>query len=141
VSKRLITRTLSVPACVALALALVAAPAAGNAPETLSFFQRFTGVNACTGQSQTVTVTGTLALHDHDGMTVATVSRNVSTSEGFVGRGTSTLVVNGQVQKLSVRDMLTHESGARMRAGFILVIDSAKGTVKVVHGGVACVSS
>lgn len=127
-----------------LALALVSATIAADvamadAPVALPFFEQFAAVNPCTGRAETVTVTGTLSLHLNQGATVATVDRSISTTEGYEGRGTSTFVLNSEVQKFSLQDMLTNDQGSRLRAGFILVIDRASGTATTVHGGVTCV--
>ena len=133
-------RVLTIALSVALALmGAFAEPAAANAPLAITFSEVFVDVNPCTGLDQTITVTGTLYVHDNDGALVITADRTITTSAGFEGRGTSTRVDNAEVSRISLRDMLVSDSGARMRAGFILVLDLATGNVKVFHGAVTCV--
>lgn len=135
-----VKRVLTIGLSVALALiGTLAAPAAANAPVAIPLSEVFVDVNPCTGLDQTITVTGTLYVHDNDGALVVTADRTITTSAGFEGRGTSTFVNNGEVSRFSLRDMLVSDSGARIRAGFILVLDLATGEVKAFPGAVTCV--
>jgi hypothetical protein len=116
-----------------------AVPAWADAPNEIPFEFVFDDVNPCTGDVHTVTIAGTTAVHDHDGRTVASSQRTITTSPtGFVGRGRDTHVLNGQVEMFSQADILTSASGDRMRAVFVIVVDLSTGTVRVVIGGLAC---
>ena len=116
-----------------------ATPALAVAPTDMPFFERFPATNPCTGLPEVVTVTGTAHVHANATTTVVTVDRAVTTTAGFSGHGTSTMVINSEVRKLSLHDVLTAPSGARLRAGFILVVDRDTGGVVVSHGAVECV--
>jgi hypothetical protein len=121
---------------VALAFAV---PAAADAPTEIPFEFVFDDVNPCTGDIHTVTIAGTTSVHDHDGRIVAYSKRTITTSPtGFVGRGTDTYVLNGQVEMFNQADILTSPSGDRMRAQFVIVFDLSTGMVRVVAGGLAC---
>lgn len=114
---------------------LVALEPAG-APTVFPVFIEFEGVNPCSGQLHTITMTGTGWLHEHDGRHVVHMQRTITTSSGFVGRGTNTFVVNGNVLTLTLNDMLAHESGDRIRAHLLLVLDvsTTPPTVRVMKG-------
>jgi hypothetical protein len=131
---------MGVLAFVLVSATIVADVAVADARVALPFSDQFVGVNPCTGLSQTGTVTGTLYLQENQGATVVTVDRNITTTAGYEGSGRSTLVVNSEIQKFSLQDMITNESGSRIRLDYILVIDLASGTVTTVHGALACVS-
>jgi hypothetical protein len=116
-----------------------AVPAAADAPTEIPFEFVFDDVNPCTGDIHTVTIAGTTSVHDHDGRIVAYSKRTITTSPtGFVGRGTDTYVLNGQVEMFNQADILTSPSGDRMRAQFVIVFDLSTGMVRVVAGGLAC---
>jgi len=121
-----------------VALAFVV-PAAADAPTEIPFEFVFDDVNPCTGDVHTVTIAGTTTVHDHDGRIVAYSKRTITTSPtGFVGRGTDTYVLNGQVEMFRLADILTNPAGDRIRARFVIVVDVSSGTVKVVTGGLTC---
>lgn len=110
--------------------------AVANKPTAVPLLIEFTDVNPCTGNIVTVTMIGTLWVHDHGGRLVDRTQRTVSTSDGFEGRGTWNEVDNGRIAKFTLNDMLTHESGARFRAHFVFVLDLLTLTVLVEKGGV-----
>jgi len=119
--------------------AVIAAP---GAPTTVPIFLQFDDVNPCSGLVHTVTFTGTASIHElPNGQVVVREQRTITTSSGFEGRGTDTFVGNGNIQKTTLNDMLTNESGERIRARFALVIDVSTGTVQVLNGSVECVRS
>jgi hypothetical protein len=121
---------------VALAFAL---PAAANAPTEIPFEFVFDDVNPCTGDIHTVTIAGTTSVHNHDGRLVAYSERTITTSPtGFVGHGTDTFVLNGQVEMFRLADIATNSSGDRFRARFVIVVDLSSGTVRVVTGELTC---
>ena len=127
----------------AVTLAVVAltfaVPAAANAPEAVPFAFVFDDVNPCTGDTHTVTIAGTTYVHEHDGRIVATSDRTITTSPtGFVGHGTDSYVLNGQVEMFRLTDILTSPSGDRIRARFVIVFDLSTGAVKAVTGELTC---
>jgi hypothetical protein len=97
--------------------------AAASAPTPVPIFLQFDDVNPCSGTVHTVTITGTAWIQDLDGRLVVREDRTVTTSSGFTGRGTDVFVDNGTTQKFTLNDMLTNESGARIRAHLVFVID------------------
>src|SRR6266498_3960046 len=116
-------------AVVALAFAV---PAAADAPAAIPFEFVFDDVNPCTGDIHTVTIAGTTFVHDHDGRIVAYSERTITTSPtGFVGHGTDSYVLNGQVEMFRLDDIATNASGDRFRARFMFVVDLSTGTVRV----------
>ena len=116
---------------------------AASAPTAVPFFEQFVDVNPCSGLDHTVTVTGTAWIHEHHGRQVIRFDRTISTSSGFQGRGTLTFVANGNIERIALNDILTHESGARIRAHFIGVFDlsTSPATVRVSKGTITCVGS
>jgi hypothetical protein len=87
----------------------------------------FDDVNPCTGLIHTVVVTGTRWLHQDNGRVIVRIKTSVTTSSGFVGHGTDTAVLNENIDKLSVNEIWRHESGDRIRAHLILIIDPVTG--------------
>jgi hypothetical protein len=110
--------------------------AAASAPTPVPIFVRFEDVNPCSGLVHTVTITGTAWIQNRDGHIVVREERTVTTSSGFAGRGTDVFVDNGTTQKFTLNDMLTNQSGARIRAHLVLVIDlsTIPPTVRVSKG-------
>jgi len=125
----------------AMLIAMVgfAVPAAADAPEAVPFSFTFDDVNPCGGPDHTVTISGTSWVHDHNGKIVVRSERTITTSSGFVGRGTDSFVANGQTVTEKLNDVLTHESGERIRAHFILVFDVSTSTVRAFSGTLTCV--
>ncbi|MFL5496504.1 MAG: hypothetical protein ACJ8DC_19115 [Gemmatimonadales bacterium] len=119
---------------------------AASAPIEVPIFVQFEDVNPCSGLVITVTFTGTARIVEHNGHVVVHERRTISTSDGFEGRGTDTFVDNGNIQKFTLNDMLTNESGDRIRAHLLLVIDlsTTPPTVRVMKGtfgGTICVGA
>ena len=112
---------------------------AASAPVTIPFEFVFEDLNPCSGETHTVIIRGTERVHEHNNNTVAHGERTITTSNGFVGRGTHTVVVTGKMFKLTLNDMLTHPSGARIRAHAVLIFDLPSGEVRVEKGAVSCV--
>jgi hypothetical protein len=116
-----------------------AVPAAADPPTAFPFEFVFDDVNPCTGLTHTVTIAGTTFVHDHDGRIVAHSERTITTSPtGFVGHGTDSYVLNGQVEMFRLTDLLTNPSGDRIRARFVIVVDLSTGTVRVAKGELTC---
>jgi hypothetical protein len=121
---------------VALALAV---PAAADPPTQIPFEFVFDDVNPCTGAIHTVTIAGTTYVHEQDGRIVARSERTITTSPtGFLGHGTDSYVLNGQVEMFRLTDILTSPSGDRIRARQLIVVDLSTGTVRVVGGELTC---
>lgn len=117
-----------------------AVPAAADPPTEIPFEFVFDDFNPCTGDIHTVTIAGTTSVHEHDGRIVATSDRTITTTPtGFVGHGTDSYVLNGQVEMFRLTDILTNPSGDRIRARFVIVLDLSTGTVQVVTGELTCV--
>ena len=129
---RLVVALLSV---VALAFA---APVGADPPTEIPQLDVFPDVNPCTGLLNTVTITETFFAHSHDGRVNGHSERTITTSDGFVGRGTDTFVDNGQVFKFRQIDILTNASGDRIRARFVIVLDLSTGTVRVQQFELTC---
>ena len=119
---------------------------AASAPIEVPIFAQFDDVNPCSGLVHTITFTGAARIHDHDGRVVVHARRAITTSSGFEGRGTDTFVDNGNIQKVTANDMLANDSGDRIRAHIVLVLDlsTTPPTVRVMKGtfeGVICVGA
>ena len=116
-----------------------AVPAAADPPTAFPFEFVFDDVNPCTGDIHTVTIAGTTFVHDHDGRVVAHSEKTITTSPtGFVGHGTDSYVLNGQIEVFRLTDILTNPSGDRIRARSVIVVDLPTGTVRVEKGGLTC---
>ena len=98
---RLVVALLSI---VALAFA---APAAADAPTEFPILDVFEDVNPCTGNPMTVTFVGTTFIHEHGSRVLGRAERTITTSDGFVGRGTDSFVDNGQILVFRLTDILT----------------------------------
>jgi hypothetical protein len=112
---------------------------AASAPVIIPFEVVFDDLNPCSGAIHTVTIRGTERVHQHNHNTVAHGERTITTSSGFVGRGTHTVVVTGKMFKLTLNDMLRHPSGARIRAHAVLIFNLPSGEVRLEKGAVSCV--
>jgi hypothetical protein len=120
----------------ALAFAI---PAAADPPTAIPFEFVFDDVNPCTGDIHTVTISGTTYVHEHDGRIIAQSERTITTSPtGFVGHGTDSYVLNGQVEMFRLTDIATNPSGDRFRARFMFVVDVSTGTVRVENLELTC---
>jgi hypothetical protein len=123
----------------AAAALVLAIPAAADPPAAVPFEFTFVDVNPCTGLDHTVTIAGTTWVHEHDGRIVATSERTITTSPtGFVGHGTDTDVINGQVDAFRLTDILTNASGDRIRAHFVVVLDLSSGRTTFAGGEPTC---
>jgi hypothetical protein len=132
-------RILCLTILAALGAIVAALPAAANPPAAFPFEFVFDDVNPCSGDIHTVTIAGTTFVHDHDGRIVAVSERTITTSPtGFVGHGTDSYVLNGQVEMFRLTDILTSPSGDRIRARSVIVVDLSSGTVRVEKGELTC---
>lgn len=115
--------------------------AAASAPIAVPIFEEFVDINPCSGLNHTITVTGTAWIHEN--AKVVRFQRTINTSSGFVGRGTLTFVTTGDLEKITLNDMLRHPSGAQIRAHFtgLFDISTTPPTVRVAQGAVTCVKS
>ena len=130
---RLVVALLSV---VALAFA---APAAADRPMEFPIFDMFLDVNPCTGNTVTVTFVGTISVHQHGVREVNLASRTITTSDGFVGRGTDTFVDNDHIIMFRLNDMLTNATtGDRVRVQTVFVLDLSTETVRVERVVLTC---
>lgn len=107
----------------ALAAATIAVPAAADQPAVVTETFSFVDVNACTGEEHTVTATVTMRVHSHGERIVSHNQWEVLTSDGFSGGGPETLVVNGQIVNFPLMNMLTSDSGAKIRVHLVEVFD------------------
>ena len=136
--KRLVT------ACVLAAslLLLTAAPASADPPAQMGpFAETFQDVNPCTGLVQTGTLVVTFSVHSEDGRIIARGDRTLSTSSGFVGTGTSSYVLNGEIEMFRFTDILRNGAGDRIRARSVFVVDLSTATVRVDSFDLTCLGS
>jgi hypothetical protein len=112
---------------------------AASAPATVPFIFVFDDLNPCSGEIHTVTISGTERIHEHNGQLVIHGERTITTSSGFVGRGTHSFVANGNIEKLTLTDILRHPPGAQIRAHLTFVFDVSGSTVRVEKGAITCV--
>lgn len=121
------------------ALGGVTVPAAAGPTTGVPFVEVFEDVNPCTGDVHTVTIVGTLWVHDHDGRLVINAERTITTTSGFGGRGNTSFVRNGEIEKITLNDILTHDSGDKIRARFVIVTDLSTSTARIITGALTCV--
>jgi hypothetical protein len=131
------------PTAALLLISLVCSgPAIAGQPEELAFEVIFDDVNPCTGLVHTVTISGTTFEHRRDGQVTGHSNRLITTSPtGFVGHGTDSFVRNGQIVQFRLTDILANESGERIKAQIIVVMDVSTGRVAVEHGQVTCLGN
>jgi hypothetical protein len=120
-----------------LALAF-AVPAAADPPSPIEFVDVFPDVNPCTGDPMTVTITTTGLEHSHGSRVVFHSARTITTSDGFVGRGTESFVDNGQVIRARLADIMRNTSGDSFRARAVFVFDISTDTVRVERFELTC---
>jgi hypothetical protein len=109
-------------------------PLLSDGPVEVPFFAQFDDFDPCTGLPQTYTMTGTMFIKGN----VVRIKRTVTGSLGYEGGGTFINVVNGQIDKITLADILTNEStGDKQRA--VLVIVFEHGTLRVIAGAIACI--
>ena len=90
----------------------------------------------------TVTFVGTLFVHVHDSREVNIAHRTITTSDGFVGRGTDVFVDNDQVIKFTQTDiMMNATTGDRFRVRNVFIVDVATETVRVERFEFTCLGS
>jgi hypothetical protein len=123
----------------ALVVAMLASPAEADPPTVETFEETFDDVNPCTDETHTVTITFTVFQHFHGERFVAHFDTSVSTSTGYSGDGTRTVVETGGLVVARGTDILTNEAGSQIMASFVFVEDVATGTVKVDMFGLTCV--
>jgi len=131
-------------ACVLSASLLLSAtaPAGAEAPTQVGPIEEpFADVNPCTGLDQTGTLSVTFYVHAQDGRTVARGRRTLSTSSGFAGTGTSSYVLNGEVEMFRFTDLLRNDAGDRIRARSVVVVDLSTGSARVDSFELTCVGS
>ena len=133
-----LTRAIALAAILGLVLAL---PVAADAPVELGpFVDIFEDIDPCTSETHTVTISSTVFAHEHGDRIVAHGVRTLTTSSGYEGRGTSAYVFNGQVELNPFTDILTNaETGDRIRASGIFVLDLSTDTVRTERFVLTCV--
>jgi hypothetical protein len=123
-------------------LFLVPATASAEAPTQIGpLTETFADVNPCTGLAQTGTLAVTFYVHSEGDRIVARGERTLSTSSGFVGTGTSSYVLNGEIEMFRLTDILSNGAGDRIRARSVLAIDLSTGTARVDSFELTCVGS
>jgi hypothetical protein len=123
-------------------LVLVLAPAAAADPPAEELLvDVFVDEDPCTGEDHEVTISVTFSVHVHEGRIVALGERTLSTSSGYLGRGTSSFVANGRVEVFRFTDVLANASDDRIRATGLFVLDVASGTVRIDDFKLTCIGA
>ena len=115
---------------------------ATSAPISWPFFNQFDDVNPCTGETNTITLTGTTWWDGHNNNWVARTRVTATTSDGFEGSGHSTEVgisAGATLYKTTANNMLTHPSGAKLRAHYVFLLDWGTATVRLDKSWETCV--
>jgi hypothetical protein len=113
-------------------------------PISESFSNDFWDVNPCTGEWHHITLTGTTWKHEHNNNWVWRTRVTATTSDGFEGSGHSTELGNSAgatLYKTTANNVLTHPSGAKLRAHYVFLLDwgTSPWTVKVDKSWSTCV--
>jgi hypothetical protein len=104
----------------------VAFPAAARSEPTFTMVFVNHGSDPCSGAAQTVTIVADFWVHETNGATVTLQQRTITSDPtGYVGRGESTVVSNGEVIVMSLHDMLVNGSGARVRIAGTVILDAS----------------
>ena len=98
-------------------------------------FEEFDDINPCSGLTMTVTISGTIGVIDQDGRELLKIQEDMSTSDGFTGRGRVEDILNGRNEILRIEDMLSSADGGRFRVQRLLVVDLVNGVPRVTSGG------
>ncbi|MBT2500181.1 hypothetical protein J7E25_13895 [Agromyces sp. ISL-38] len=123
----------------ALMVMMLASPAAADPPTLDDFTITFPDLNPCTGETHTVTIELTFFQHDHGDRFIEHGVSSVTTSSGFEGGGTTTLVETEGAFVFRAVDVLTDEAGSRIMARTIFIVDPETGAVRVERGDLTCV--
>jgi hypothetical protein len=135
-------RQLLVAPLLAAAVVLAGAvPAAADRAFEESLEETFVDIDPCTGLEHEVTLSVTFYVHNHDDDTVARGVRSLSTTLGYTGGGTSSYVWNGNVEMFRLTDLLTNQSGDRIRASAVFVADLRSETVRIDEFELTCLGS
>jgi hypothetical protein len=137
------TRRIVVAILAAAAVMLgAAAPAAANPRiEFGPFLDVFDDVNPCTGRVHQVRISASFFVHEHGDRTVAKGVTTISTSSGYVGRGTSSFIENGNILMARLTDILTRAPGDKIKAQSVFVLDIRSDTVRVDRFSLTCLGS
>ena len=123
-------------------LLLAAAPASADPPAQIGpLTETFADVNPCTGLAQTGTLVVTFYVHSQGGRTVARGERTLTTNSGFSGTGTSSYVLNGEVEMFRFTDILSNDAGDRIVARSVVVVDLSTGTERIDSFDLTCLHS
>lgn len=97
-------------------------------------------LNPCTDEVEEFTFDNRVLVHElPNGNVVVRFDRTITTESGFEGRGSQTLVRNGRVFKVQANDMLTHPSGAKLRAHVVSVLNLNTATVQTDQFSLTCI--
>jgi len=115
---------------------------AAGAPISWDFYNQFPAVNPCTGETHVITLTGTTWFDGHNNNYVGRTRVSATTSDGFEGSGHSTeagIYASATLYKTTANNVLTHPSGAKLRAHYVFLLDWGTGTVRVDKSWETCV--
>jgi hypothetical protein len=123
-----------------LVLGLVVTSAATISAQRIPFKFSFAANDPCTGQPMTVTIQGVTFAREIQGRVVNTSARLISTDTGYIGHGTDTLVVNGQVNIFRNADVVTNDAtGHQFVARVVFLLDLSTNTIRLNKVNVQCV--
>ena len=115
------------------------APAFADRPTEVPVLDVFTGVNACTGLEETVTVSGTIFRHFHGDQENHHFAQTITTSSGYIGRGTEVGILHERI--FVVNAMLTNDAtGERISLHFVGIHD-ASGEFRVFRFASECLGA
>ncbi len=113
--------------------------AAADRPIAVPYFLEFPDTDPCTGVPMTVTFDGMSYIHNHNYNTVIRIQREITTTSGYEGRGSDVYVINGQIFKVTINDMLGRGPGEdRMRVHVVFVLDLSTGMVRANQFSITC---
>ena len=118
---------------------------AGAAPTAVPFSEQFDDINPCTGETITLTFTGTAFIQEFDDHSILVAAGTVVTSDGFSGTFNRQFVFLGdRVAHLRFHDMeVSDETGQRVVFGVGLVHETSvdgQPVVSFTHtSGLRCV--
>jgi hypothetical protein len=123
-----------------LACSVVAVPAAAGPPTVQTYQSVFVETDPCTDLPHTVTYTGTVSSHYHDGRVIIVDQRTITTDPtGFVGGGTIAYQYNGTMITTTRSDLLRNASGDLLMVRYVVVLDVAAETYRVNMTEYTCV--
>ncbi len=117
-------KVLKMAFAVACLLMLSVAPAAADKPRVLVEEQTFSDMNPCSGEWHTLSFVQTVNVHEHKNKAIVHVVTDVTSDDGFVGRGVESFHEEDEGFRSNINFMMSNaETGEKFFVKGKLVVD------------------